>query len=163
MPYGIIIKFTGSQFAGKEQRLVSVTPAQNSTISILSRGGGSVIEDSTTPPSGTGLAMNIVKAGAGTLTLAGNNTFRGTTTVNQGVLKITTSNALGQPTGSTIGNTVVAVGELDVAANVNIGDEALTLSGTGYIGNQFGSGNNVGALHVLGGPAIRAGAAVRRD
>ncbi len=39
-------------------------------------------------------ATNIVKMGEGTLTLAGNNTFRGTTVVNAGTLKLANANAL---------------------------------------------------------------------
>jgi fibronectin-binding autotransporter adhesin len=39
-------------------------------------------------------ATNITKSGAGTWTLAGNNTFRGTTVINAGVLKLKSTNAL---------------------------------------------------------------------
>src|SRR5581483_9216870 len=131
------------------------------------RGGGSLIEDTINPltanPAGTPLGMNLVKSGAGTLTLGGNNTYRGTTTVSQGVLKVVSNNALGQPLGLTTGSTTVNAGaELQIGANVAggtlaIDDELITLSGTGYVGNQTGSGANVGALHVLQGVSASLG------
>jgi fibronectin-binding autotransporter adhesin len=47
-----------------------------------------------TGSSGSTAATNITKSGAGTWTLAGNNTFRGTTVINAGVLKLKSTNAL---------------------------------------------------------------------
>ncbi|TLD71723.1 PEP-CTERM sorting domain-containing protein [Phragmitibacter flavus] len=90
--------------------------------------------------SGTG---GIIKTGAGTLTLSGNNTFDGNLNINAGILRATSNTAF----GSTIGTTTVANGtriDLDTTAgDLTITGETLSLTGNG--------GDNNGALRASGG------------
>ena len=70
----------------------------------------------------------ITKQGAGTLVLSGANTYTGLTTVSAGVLNIQNDTAL----GSVITGTTVANGAcLQVQGGIHVGNESLTLSGTG--------------------------------
>ena len=73
----------------------------------------------------------LIKNGPGTLTLSGNNTFLGGTTVNAATLTLGNSNALGSTTGSTV---VASGATLDLAGQA-IGPNALTISGGGLGGN----------------------------
>ncbi|HET9904492.1 MAG TPA: autotransporter-associated beta strand repeat-containing protein, partial [Xanthobacteraceae bacterium] len=65
------------------------------------------------------------KIGDGTLTLSGNNSYTGLTTITGGTLVAANANAL----GTTAGGTVVANGANLTIANVAIGAEAVTLNG----------------------------------
>jgi autotransporter-associated beta strand protein len=105
---------------------------------VLYGGGGTVTVNKT---SGTDTfsgdiqgAQGFIKDGAGTLALVGNSSYTGTTTVNQGTLAITTGNAL----GSTAAGTTVANGARlllsPTTGNITVGNEALTISGTGSSG-----------------------------
>ncbi len=120
------------------------------------------IQDGTGSGSSTA-ATNISKSGEGTLTLAGNNTFRGTTTVNAGTLKLTNANALQNSTlvpgaGAVVFDTSVDphafnVGGLSGSVNLALQDNAavpnpiaLTVGGTTqnisstYSGSLSGAG-----------------------
>jgi fibronectin-binding autotransporter adhesin len=94
-------------------------------------------------------AFTLTKAGAGTLTLSGTNTYSGLTTVSAGALTITNSSAL----GSTAAGTTVSSGavlQLDGSGgDLAVGAEALTLNGTGISSN--------GALRSLAGNNSWAG------
>ncbi len=98
-------------------------------------GSGNVItagNGSTTYSGPISIAGNLNKGGTGTLTLSGTNTFTGALNVNQGVVSVTNTSALGAA-----GNTaVVATGAaLQVSGNTSYGLAIpLTLNGTG-IGN----------------------------
>ncbi len=71
--------------------------------------------------SGTGGNFN--KAGTGTLTLSGNNTYTGVTTVQDGTLSAASANALGDIAGST----VVANGKTLNINNATLAAETITL------------------------------------
>ena len=74
----------------------------------------------------------LAKAGAGTLTLTGANTYDGATNINAGALVAANATAL----GSTTGGTVVAAGASLVISSVSMGAEAVTLNGgNGVVGN----------------------------
>jgi autotransporter-associated beta strand protein len=79
----------------------------------------------------SGGALSLTKTGAGTLTLRGNNTYSGITTVSAGTLQLGNFSAL----GSTAGGTLVASGAtLDLGGKI-VAAEPLNISGTGVGGN----------------------------
>lgn len=83
----------------------------------------------------------LFKAGTGTLTLLGANTYGGTTTISGGVLNVRNSSAL----GATAAGTVLTAGQLQLQGGVTIGNEPLSIAGahtaaTGALRNI--SGNN---------------------
>ncbi len=81
----------------------NVALATNQTWNVGTNGSGVATVTVSGHVSGTGAGSGFVKAGNGVLTLATNNTYEGVTTVSNGLLAISHSNAL----GSTNGNTVV--------------------------------------------------------
>ena len=95
---------------------------------------------------------NILKDGAGTLTLAGSNTYSGTTTINAGLVAVTNPSGLGDTNGGTIVN---AFGGLDLQ-NVAVGAENVTLAGGvgtyGYLSTTTGTSSLSGAI-TLAGPS----------
>ena len=85
--------------------------------------------------SGGSAGTSLIKSGAGQMLLTGANTYSGITNVNAGILTLQHNTALGQ-VGSSIGDTsngtVVANGaQLRLQGGVTIGNETLTLNGTG--------------------------------
>ncbi len=86
--------------------------------------------------------LSFRKSGGSNLTLSGDNTYSGLTTVNtSGYLSIAHSNALGATaSGTVVGNN----GTLDISGDISVGVEALSLTGDGYTTNK-------GALHNSSG------------
>jgi fibronectin-binding autotransporter adhesin len=126
----------------------SVTLNKNGTV----QGTGEIILSNVV--SGTG---NLFKTGTGALTLSGNNNYSGTTTVDQGVLNVRHSNALGTTAGGTTINQVNGA-ILDLASNVTVPD-AITFSGahaglTTTLRNSSGN-NTLSGLVTIGGNQIR--------
>ena len=98
-------------------------------------------------------AGNWAKLGNGTLVLSGNNANTGTLSVNAGVLSIRNSNAL----GSTAAGTTVASGAaLQIQDNINVGAEALSISGTGI--SSTGALRNISGTNSYGGNVTLAAA-----
>jgi autotransporter-associated beta strand protein len=79
----------------------------------------------------SGAGGNLVKRGMGILSLTGDNTFTGLTTVAEGRLEIFSNTALGTTGG---GTTVLNGATLTLTGDINITGEALTLAGTGIGG-----------------------------
>ncbi len=110
----------------------------------------------TVPINGDG---QVIKAGDGTLTLGGNNTYNGTTTVNGGVL------SLGHPSALGVSALVINDGEARVTAsgdftlaNAISGAGAFTHAGSGAL--TLGSVNTyTGATSVTGGGILILAAA----
>jgi fibronectin-binding autotransporter adhesin len=73
-------------------------------------------------------AVGITKAGAGTLVLTNANTYTGLTTVSVGALNIRNATALGTDAA---GTTVTGGAALQIQGGIAVGNEALTLNGTG--------------------------------
>ncbi len=99
--------------------------------------------------SGTGTLM---KMGSNTLTLSGNNTYSGSTTINTGTISINADNRLGQaPASPTPGHLVfLNNGVLDVTANftLNANRGILISSGDGIFNGAF----NVTYGGIIDGP-----------
>lgn len=100
-------------------------------------------------------AGTFTKDGTGTVILTGDNNYSGVSTVEAGVLNIRHNNAL----GSTLAGTTVDTGaQLQMQNNITVGNETLSLSGTG-IGDTGAlrniSGNNTwnGAITVASSSA----------
>lgn len=96
------------------------------------------------------------KDGSGTLVLAGNNTYSGVTTVTSGVLNIRSNDAL----GSTLAGTTVQSGAaLQLQNGIAVGNEALSLSGTGV--SNDGALRNISGSNTYGGAVTVASASTR--
>lgn len=95
----------------------------------------------------------ITKLGTGMLTLTGDNTYGGVTTVSAGVLNIQSATALGANAGglavSPSGTTVASGAALQVQGSIAVGNEFLSLNGTGIA--------NDGALRSISGTNSWAG------
>ncbi len=91
-----------------------------------------------------GGSAGITKTGAGTLELDGDNTYTGNTTINAGILDITSSTALGASGGSHM--TVMSGAELDLGSSMVVDPSSLTIGGTGV--------DDAGAIVAAGGEDI---------
>ena len=109
---------------------------------LLTIGGGSNTSASGII-SGTG---GLTKSGAGTLTLSGANSFTGATTVSAGVLNVRNATGLGT---TAAGTTVSSGAALQLQGGIAVGNEALSLNGTGI--------SNDGALRNVSGNNSWAG------
>ena len=87
-----------------------------------------------------GAGGNLAKQGSDVLTLSGNNTYTGTTSVETGILRITHAAALGTAAG---GTAVANNARLELSGGITVSDEPLTISGNGA--------NNLGALQSQSG------------
>jgi len=103
--------------------------------------------------SGTTLVFNGANGGNfGSLTLSGNNTYTGLTTINGGTLVATNNNSLGN-TGT--GTVVNADGTLDIRAS--IGAEPVTVNG-GVLATTTGSGSLSGVVTLGANSSVSTGA-----
>ncbi len=92
---------------------------------------------------------SVTKLGSNILTIGGNNSYTGLTTVSTGALRVTSATALG---ATAAGTTVVADASLELIGGVAIGAEGLTINGNGVSGG--------GALRSVSGANSYAGAIV---
>jgi autotransporter-associated beta strand protein len=100
---------------------------------------------------GNAAGAPVVKAGPGTLLLAGNNTYVGQTQVNSGVLRIASNNALGAAVLPGDDTVVAAGAALEIVGRINVG-ETIGISGSGL--SYDGGFTFTGALRNLGGRNI---------
>ncbi|WP_425614644.1 autotransporter-associated beta strand repeat-containing protein [Anatilimnocola sp. NA78] len=134
------------------------------TTTNLSTGSGFTTVVAGTATITSSIFSNILqKGGRGTLVLGGDNQTSGAINVNEGILEITHSNAL----GSTAGTTSVRQGAtLQLSGDLNIGLEPLSLTGVGFSPNAPGSGADtygsaIGAINNLSGDSSIAGTITR--
>ncbi|RAO75897.1 hypothetical protein CA260_17885 [Dyella jiangningensis] len=104
-------------------------------------------------------SINLIKGGAGTLTLTGTNTYSGGTTINQGVLQIGNGSWAGSITGDVVDNALLVFNRSDditfngivsgSGALVQAGNGALILTGA----NTYAGGTTIsgGLLRIGGG------------
>ncbi len=102
---------------------------------------------------------NVTKLGSNTLTLGGNNSHTGATTVSAGALRVTSVTALGT---TATGTTVVSDAALELSGGVAVGAEVLTLNGTGV--SIGGALRNVsGASSYAGGIVLASDSRINSD
>jgi len=118
---GAVTGSTGLTLTGGAINTVAIGLADNSVLSVTNTGASEIAG----MISGTGVTLT--KAGAGTLTLSGNNSYTGATTVSAGTLAVSHSNALGTTdSGTTISNGAT----LSISNGITIAD-AISVAGTG--------------------------------
>lgn len=97
----------------------------------------------------------LLKRSSATLTLGGNNSYTGSTSVIGGTLRVTNSTGLGSTAGST---SVTDGATLELAGGITIGAEALTIGGGGVTGG--GALRSTGGTNTFGG-ALTLTSAIR--
>ncbi len=98
--------------------------------------------------------LSIEKNGSGMLVISGANLYGGTTTVNQGVLRISNSDALGS--NRVAGDvTINAGGELQLLGNISLANgEDLSITGTGAGGPGSAAIHNLAGGNQLNGDIV---------
>ena len=101
---------------------------------------------------GGGTGGSLVKVGAGTLTLSGDNTYTGGTTISAGTLQLGAGGATGSIVGNVTDNATLAFDRSDSATFSGV------ISGAGVV-DQIGGGTRIltGANTYSGGTTISAG------
>jgi len=98
----------------------------------------------------------IAKTGAGPITFSGSNTYSGITAINQGYLIVSNPNSLGVEDGTAPNGTVVNSGSSLSLLNVVLGNEAVSVTGSGQSGNgalqlaSCGNGTFTGPITASG-------------
>ena len=140
------VTLTGGTITGTTLNTLTSSQAydlQNGTVSAVLAGG---------------IGIGLTKTTTGRVILSSANTYRGLTEVKAGILHVDTiAGTLGDTTSGTIVTADAAL-ELD---NVNIGNEALTLNGTGVtsqgaLRNTGGTSNYVGGITLASDARINA-------
>lgn len=106
-----------------------------------------------------GTSRTLVKQGDGLLILSANNTYTGSTTISDGILRITDAGALGT---TAAGTTVTSGGELQLSGGLTFSGETLTLAGAGTTGalvNQSGSNTWSASLSLSAATTVANAAA----
>lgn len=133
---------------GHDLEVTGVTAAQASPNAIVTdkTGTATLTVTSSSPSTFTGVlagGLQLVKAGPSDFTLSGNNTYSGSTTVNEGRLIVQHNNALGANTAGTV---VTSTGQVLISGNGLTIAEPISIDGN----NNTGSGN-LGPLRNNGG------------
>ena len=136
---GFGINTAGSNSTDASNYIVPLDPGTGTLFRTISADGG-----------------KIVKNGAGTLTLSGNNTFNDTVTINQGRLVAASLNALGTTGAAT---TVDTGGELGFNGGVSVGAEPVNLHG-GTIVNVGGDNSFAGNITATAVATVTPGTTV---
>ena len=160
---GTIKLAAGNQFAGDTTFLTvnsggvfdmnnfNETLAIQGTNGTVKLGSGTITINPTMADSFAGTIEGtgaVIKTNTGTQVMAGNSTYKGTTTVGQGILVAAHANALGATDGATTVNTGAAL-QLSNGSSMTV-VEALTLNGSGVNGVD-GALRNVGGANTVSG------------
>lgn len=109
-------------------------------------------------------ARNLIKSGAATLVLGGSNTHRGTTTISDGVLRVTNGAALGIPGTSSNAFTFLSGGNVLATLEFSGGiatDEVLKIAMHNTVGHQ--QMRNLAGSNEVRGPVLLEGGGGRWD
>ncbi|NDC44421.1 MAG: hypothetical protein EBZ71_05060, partial [Proteobacteria bacterium] len=135
---GGTLQYTGS--TASTDRSFTITDSTTGTFDITAN-------DLTISGAAASTSGALTKTGSGRLILTGSNAYTGLTTISAGALRAGHNNALGTTAG---GVTVSATGAaLELYNNITIGDEALTLNGTGI--SSGGALRNISGDNTYGG------------
>ena len=115
----------------------------NETRTLNAAAGSFILQGALSGPGG------LSKTGANIAVLTGDNTYEGVTAINNGIVRITHARALGSPLA---GTTMVSPNRLELAGNITVTGETVTVVGKG--------GNNNGALQVQAGSNTWAGSII---
>jgi autotransporter-associated beta strand protein len=134
------------------------TTGNLSTSSAITVNGTLVFNRSNAVTQGTDFASsiggtgNLTKAGAGTLTLSGNNSYTGTTTINAGTIRLDNSASNSQ---AIVGDITISGGQLSLAITNQIADTASVTLTSGSI--ELSSYNEtINSLTMSGGSLRRS-------
>ena len=96
-----------------------------------------------------GGSQGLTTSGAGTLLLYGPNTYSGNTVISTGTLRLGNATGLGA-TGSGNTTTISSGAQLELANNITVAGENLTLNGSSTLSNQSGTNTWNGNITVAG-------------
>jgi len=130
-------------------------------ISAWIKAGGAVIDtagftstlSAALTPDGSSTA-GLIKKGNGRLTLAGNNSYRGLTSITGGVLRASHNNALGTTDS---GTTVSSGARLELQGGITVSSEPLFLYGRGLTSDGIGALLSTGGTNTWAGPVTLMG------
>ncbi|TFG86126.1 MAG: hypothetical protein E4H18_04665, partial [Hyphomicrobiales bacterium] len=125
---------------------VTANSAGTKTISNLGSNNGYVQIQGDIADGGGGTVAIVQNSVKSPFILGGDNSYSGATTVSAGVLKITSGTALGT---TDAGTSVASGAALQMEGGITVGDEALTLNGTGV--SATGALRNIGGVNTYGG------------
>lgn len=156
---GTRISLNGT-FTGSGENLIRLS-GDNSRLAELAMGTGERIFNitgGTTRIELNAAGESLRKNGSGTLTLAGNNIYTGTTTVATGTLMVAHDKALGTTAG---GTTVNSGARLILNNGITVTGEALTITGDGADGSTGALRAAAGATATWDGPLSTTGTVAR--